>query len=112
MYMGIRYPDVFTFILSYSSAFFAYRKCTINHFFRKVKPIPGKLPILLLYCGHEDALEKMLLPMIQHVVSRLRKLGFNEDYLYYSYDEQSYHHEKCWSKELTRSFKYLEKHNL
>jgi len=108
-YCGLRERDMFKYILSYSSAFGLYQMKAFEKWFSKMDfaSTNEALPKIHIYCGGGDMLETMLLPSSREMKSALVKHGYNEDFIFETYDMEKPHNEESWRLILCESFSKL-----
>ncbi len=93
-YAYMRRPEVFSFSLSFSPAFFLYGK-------RHWKEIVNELGIpkkgkIYFFCGGEE-LDELLLPQTYETFAQLKGMGMGVDRLRLGIDSHRIHHESAWS---------------
>ena len=104
-YAYIYRPDIFGYSLSFSPAFFFYKKKDWEHILDKYKIDPSKNGKLFLYVGGKDFEHVFLKPTIDTYEYLLRK-KFKNDQLALIVDTNEIHHEAAWSKYLPEALRY------
>ena len=98
-------PNVFNFSLSFSPAFFFYKKKDWFAILDKYDINPNKNGQLFLYSGGKD-FEKMFLKPTIETYEYLLKRRFNNDQLALLVDTNEIHHEDAWAKYAYEALKY------
>ena len=108
-YCGIREMGFYKYVLSYSPAFALYDMEAFENYFKTKSFGENKdnLPLIHIYCGGGDDLEKMLLPSSVKMKSLLVKQGYEKEKILETYDIEKPHNEESWRLILPESFTYL-----
>ena len=104
-YAYIYRPDVFRFSLSFSPAFFFYKKMEWAHILDQYDINPDKNGKLFLYSGGKD-FEKLFLKPTINTYEYLSKKGFDNSQVALLVDTNEIHHEAAWAKYLIEGLKY------
>ena len=104
-YAYIYRPDVFGYSLSFSPAFFFYKKKDWFHILDEYDINPDKNGKLFLYVGGKD-FEKIFLNPTYYTYQYLQKRKFNNEQLALIVDTNEIHHEAAWAKYLPEALKF------
>ena len=104
-YAYIYRPDVFRFSLSFSPAFFFYKKNDWYHILDEHELDPNKNGKLFLYCGGKE-FEKIFLKPTFNTYEYLLKRGFDNNQLALLVDTNQIHNEKAWATYLIEALKF------
>ena len=104
-YAYIYRPDIFRFSLSFSPAFFFYKKIEWAHILDQYDINPDKNGRLFLYSGGKD-FEKLFLKPTINTYEYLSKRGFDNSQVALLVDTNEIHHEAAWAKYLPEGLKY------
>ena len=99
-------PDVFGFSLSFSPAFFFYKKRDWTNILNSFAMSPDKNGKVVLYSGGKDFEHLFLKPTID-TYKYLSKKGFAESKIKLIIDEEQIHHEQAWAKYLGDALRFL-----
>ena len=92
-------PDIFGFSLSFSPAFFFYKKTDWLKILDQYDISTDKNGKLFLYCGGKE-FESIFLKPTYNTYEYLRKRGFSNQQLALIVDTNEIHHEAAWAKYL------------
>ena len=98
-------PDIFNFSLSFSPAFFFYKKNDWKNILDQYDINPDKNGKLFLYSGGKD-FEKLFLKPTINTYEYLLKRGFDNNQVALLVDTNEIHHEGAWAKYLSCALKY------
>ncbi len=98
-------PDAFGFSLSFSPAFFFYKKNDWLEILDKYDINPNKNGKLFLYCGGKD-FESIFLKPTLNTYEYLEKRGFDNSQLALIVDTNEIHHEGAWAKYAPDALRY------
>ena len=104
-YAYIYKPEIFKFSLSFSPAFFFYKKKDWFSILDKYDISPNKNGKLFLYSGGKD-FEKMFLKPTIYTYEYLLKRKYKNDQVALLVDTNEIHHEDAWAKYLYDALKY------
>ena len=104
-YAYIYRPDVFKMSLSFSPAFFFYKKNDWIHILDEYDINPEKNGKLYLYVGGKD-FEKIFLKPTINTYEYLVKRGFSNEQVALMVDTNEIHHEEAWAKYLPVALEY------
>lgn len=104
-YAYIYRPDIFKFSLSFSPAFFFYKKIDWYHILDGYDINPEKNGKLFLYVGGKEFEKEFLKPTI-NTFNYLDKRGFDNSQLALLVDTKEIHHEGAWAKYLGEALKF------
>ena len=99
-------PDVFSFALSFSPAFFNYRKREWRRYLDLMELSPEKNGRVYFYVGGRD-FEEVFYPSTVLTYDYLRRHGFSHDRVRLMLDSYEIHHEKAWAKYLEGALKFF-----
>ena len=103
-------PDIFKYSLSFSPAFFFYKKNDWIKILNQYDINKEKNGKLFLYCGGKD-FEKVFLKPTFNTYEYLLKRGFDNNQVALIVDTNEIHHEAAWAKYLPDALKYWLKNN-
>ncbi len=102
-------PDIFRYSLSFSPAFFFYKKNDWKNILDKYDINPNKNGGLFLYSGGKD-FEKLFLKPTINTYEYFQKRGFENNQVALLVDTNEIHHEGAWAKYLPYALRFwLEK---
>ena len=104
-YAYIYRPDIFNFSLSFSPAFFFYKKNDWYHILDKYEISKDKNGKLFLYSGGKDFESVFLKPTI-NTYEYFKKHKFDNSQVALLVDSNEIHHEGAWAKYLPEALKY------
>ena len=99
-------PDIFGFSLSFSPAFFFYKKNRWHEIMDSYNLNPNKNGRLFLYVGGKDFEARFTKPTIETYEYLLNK-GFTKSQVNILTDLKEIHHERAWSKYLPTALRFL-----
>lgn len=107
-YLGMKYPDVFGQVLSFSPAFWMYSKETVamqtdSYDFSN----SDNLPKVYFYVGGADEMESDTIPYVNLVYDKMIENGFPESKIKKLTDTGMKHNEAAWKKYFPTAFKWL-----
>ena len=104
-YAYIYRPDIFGFSLSFSPAFFFYKKTDWEKILDTYDINPSKNGKLFLYSGGKDFEERFLKPTV-NTYYYLEKRKFSNEQLALLVDTNEIHHEAAWAKYLPEALRF------
>ena len=104
-YAYIYRPDIFGYSLSFSPAFFFYKKNDWEKILNEYDISPSKNGKLFLYSGGKD-FEKIFLKPTINTYHYLDKKKYSNDQLVMLIDTSEIHHEKAWAKYLPEALRF------
>ena len=93
-YLGLKYPDIFDYIFSLSTASGLYKDSLWKIIYQNMPPKAGQK--YFFFQGEADPLEKELARFNKRVTKNIIKAGLNEDDLLYYFDPKLKHNEVSW----------------
>ena len=107
-YCALRAPGKFAYTLSYSPAYGLYELEAFEQFFKKLNFAENadKLPLIHIYCGEGDELEKQLTPASKAMKKLLSDYGYPKNLIAETYDGEKVHNEEAWRLILGESFSF------
>lgn len=107
-YIGMKYPDVFGQVLSFSPAFWMYSEDTMasvvdSYDFSNT----DNLPKVFLYTGGANQMEKDTIPYVDLVYNKMSENGYPENKLNTLTDTTKDHNEAAWSEYFPQAYKWL-----
>ena len=98
-------PETFGFSLSFSPAFFFYKKNDWENIMNKYEMGPNKNGKVFLYVGGKD-FESTFTEPTKETHQYLRDKGFSDEQISLLVDTDEIHHEKAWAKYLYNALKF------
>jgi len=98
LYIGMEYPQTFSYIGAFSSAFAYFTEKAWDEYLDS-KAFSGDMPYLYLYTGanDKDYTERWIHPTAEKMAGWLLSRGYPSDKLYNVVDEAAKHHESYWA---------------
>ena len=107
-YIGMKYPDVFGQVLSFSPAFWMYSEDTIASVVESYDySNTDNLPKVFLYTGGANQMEKDTITYVDLVYNKMSENGYPEDKLSTLTDTTKDHNEAAWSEYFPLAYKWL-----
>lgn len=107
-YIGMKYPDVFGQVLSFSPAFWMYSEETIASVVDSYDySNTDNLPKVFLYTGGANQMEKDTIPYVDLVYNKMSENGYPKDKLNALTDTTKEHNEAAWSEYFPLAYKWL-----
>ena len=94
-YIAMEHPDKFGTVGALSPAFGLYDDDTWVEYLKE-KNFSGNFPVVYLYCGKGDDLEKWLFPGTMNMQKNLEKAGYPEELIYFLSYDKAVHNELYW----------------
>lgn len=107
-YIGMKYPDVFGQVLSFSPAFWMYSEDTIASVVDSYDySNTDNPPKVFLYVGGANQMEKDTIPYVDLVYNKMLENSYPEDKLNTLTDTTKDHNEAAWSEYFPKAYKWL-----
>ncbi len=105
-YTGLKYHNVFGYILSFSPAFFLFTDESIKEMIEYIQAPLNEIGRIYFFVGGVGFEKKFIKPTLL-VRNCLLKKGFDPNKLYYQHTPDLIHHESSWSKEFKHAITFL-----